>query len=71
MSTSTKIATGFLTGTLFGATVALLYAPKKGTKTRKMLGEQAKSLSNTMERTYRDARHRMGLDHKEVDKVMS
>jgi gas vesicle protein len=70
MNTSSKIVTGFITGTFFGAAVALLYAPKKGMKTRKMLGTQAKAFSDVMEKNYTHARQRLGLDRKLEEKVL-
>ena len=70
MNTTSKITTGFITGTLFGAAVALLFAPKKGMKTRKMLRAQAKAFSDGVEKNYDHARQRLGLDRKLEEKAM-
>lgn len=61
MKNSIKIATGFVAGTLLGASMALLFAPKKGTKTRKLIGDQAKNIAETAGKTYEETIRRMGL----------
>jgi len=46
---------GFLTGTLIGAGLGMLFAPKTGADLRRQLGEQADNLANNASDTYRKA----------------
>ena len=64
MNTPLKIATGFISGTILGASIALLLAPRKGSQTRKLIGDQAKDVSDKVSRTYTAAARRVGLDRK-------
>jgi len=69
MKDISKIATGFITGSILGATLALLFAPKKGSSTRATIGNQARDVANTLGKTYDETRRRLGLLHKQNDKV--
>jgi gas vesicle protein len=46
---------GLLTGTVLGAGLGMLLAPKAGSELRGQLGEQARSLANTASEQYRRA----------------
>ena len=46
---------GLLTGTVLGAGLALLFAPKAGSELRGQLSDQAGTLANTASETYRRA----------------
>lgn len=64
MNNNIKIATGFITGTVLGASLALLLAPEKGSKTRRLIGNQAKDVSKKLDRTYSETKKRLGLNRK-------
>ena len=65
MTSTGKIAAGFVTGTLMGGLLALLLAPKSGTETRAQLGDQVKSLADSMDDAHRKVREQLGLKQKE------
>jgi gas vesicle protein len=51
---------GLLTGTVLGAGLGMLLAPKAGSELRGVLGEQARNWSNTASEQYRHARDAAG-----------
>jgi len=51
---------GLLTGTVLGAGLGMLLAPKAGSELRGALGEQARNWSNTASEQYRTAREAAG-----------
>ena len=51
---------GLLTGTVLGAGLGMLFAPKAGTELRNQLSEQAGSLANTASDGYRKATETAG-----------
>jgi gas vesicle protein len=59
MHNATKITAGFIVGTLVGATLGLLFAPYKGIKTRSMISDKAKDVSETTQNSYLDAKGRI------------
>ncbi|MBK5277600.1 MAG: YtxH domain-containing protein [Bacteroidia bacterium] len=64
MTNTTKIFTGFVTGTLLGAALGLLFAPKKGAKTRTMLAENAKVIAESTSKSYDQAKEMLGIKNK-------
>ncbi len=56
MTNTTKIVTGFAVGTLLGATLGLLFAPMKGSKTRAMIADKTKDVSDSVGNTYAKAK---------------
>jgi len=46
---------GLLTGTVLGAGLAMLFAPKPGSELRSQLSDQADSIANTASKAYRRA----------------
>ena len=69
MKDISKIAAGFITGSILGASLMLLFAPKKGSSTRIMIGNQAREVADTVGKTYKETRRRLGLLHKQNNKV--
>jgi len=51
---------GLLTGTVLGAGLGMLLAPKAGSELRGALGEQARNLSNAASEQYKNARETAG-----------
>jgi gas vesicle protein len=51
---------GLLTGTVLGAGLGMLLAPKAGSELRGQLGEQARNLANTASEQYRRASEQAG-----------
>jgi gas vesicle protein len=51
---------GLLTGTVLGAGLGMLLAPKAGTELRGAIGEQARNLGNMASEQYRTAREQAG-----------
>jgi gas vesicle protein len=51
---------GLLTGTVLGAGLGMLLAPRAGSELRGQLGEQARNLANTASEQYRRAQEQAG-----------
>src|SRR5712692_1195143 len=51
---------GLLTGTVLGAGLGMLFAPKAGSELRSQLGEQAGNIANNASETYRKATEAAG-----------
>ena len=51
---------GLLTGTVLGAGLGMLFAPKAGSELRNQIGEQAGNLANTASDGYRRATEQAG-----------
>jgi len=64
MTSTGKIAAGFVTGTLLGGLLALLLAPKTGPETRAQIGDQMKSLADSMDEARHKVREQLGLTQK-------
>lgn len=69
MTTTKKIAVGFVTGTVLGATLGILFAPKEGEKTRALLADKAKQLADAAGRTYEQAKEKLGLAQEVRDQI--
>jgi len=66
MKTTTKIATGFAVGALLGATLALLFAPMKGSKTRALIVDKTKDVSDSVSQSYAKAKDMISNGRKPV-----
>lgn len=56
MTNTTKVVAGFAIGTLLGATLGLLFAPMKGSKTRSLIADKTKDVSDSVAKTYEKAK---------------
>jgi gas vesicle protein len=61
MKTTTKIITGIAVGTLLGATLGLLFAPMNGAKTRSLIADKSKDVSDSVGKTYEKAKDMLAL----------
>lgn len=71
MKNTAKIVTGFIAGTVLGTALGILIAPKKGSKTRVMLADKAKELSDTVSKNYSKTKDMLGLRNKESMEKLS
>lgn len=69
MTTTKKIATGFAAGVLIGTTLGILFAPKKGAKTRTLIAEKAKEMAKAASDTYSNAKSKLGLSEEVRDHI--
>ena len=51
---SSKIMTGILIGAAAGAVLGILFAPEKGSDTRKMIGEKSADFKDTLKEKIND-----------------
>ncbi|NJS16715.1 MAG: YtxH domain-containing protein [Nostocaceae cyanobacterium CSU_2_110] len=61
MTNTGKVVTGVLVGTAIGATLGLLFAPKKGSKTRAIIADKAKDLGDATLKTYAKTKDLLGI----------
>lgn len=70
MTNSSKIATGFIAGTLFGVAIGMLFAPKKGSQTRAMISDKAKEIAGSVSRKYVQTKDYLGMNKMHQDEVV-
>lgn len=72
MTNTGKVVTGVLLGTALGATLGLLFAPKKGSKTRAILADKAKELGDASAQAYAKTKNYLGIKNdKQKEMAMS
>ena len=59
MSKSSKILTAFIAGAAAGAVLGLLFAPDKGTETRKKINEEGKKMSDAIKNKFKEMKEKM------------
>ncbi|GIV35859.1 MAG: hypothetical protein KatS3mg032_0238 [Cyclobacteriaceae bacterium] len=64
MNTTGKVLTGFLLGAATGALLGVLYAPKKGRKTREAIANKTREFSDAI--THRYANLKKAIMHDEM-----
>jgi gas vesicle protein len=71
MTNTGKIARGFLLGATLGTAMGILFAPKKGTKTRAVIASTAKDVGNKMTKNYEKAKDMLGItNHKQKEPAL-
>ncbi len=71
MTNTTKITTGFIAGTILGATLGLLFAPKNGVKTRAMIADKAREIGVSVGENYKKAKEKMGISSNAKNELVS
>jgi gas vesicle protein len=61
---------GLLAGTVLGAGLGMLFAPKAGSETRKQLSEQANRLRSTADQTYHQATEKINQASEKVSQIV-
>ncbi|MBX9781743.1 MAG: YtxH domain-containing protein [Chitinophagaceae bacterium] len=59
MNNSAKILTALAAGAAAGATLGVLFAPDKGSETRKKISEQGKKISGGLRKTLRHGKEKL------------
>jgi gas vesicle protein len=62
---------GLLAGTVLGAGLGMLFAPKAGAETRKQLSEQASRLRSTATDTYNQASEKIGQTYNQASEKLN
>ena len=58
MNDTTKILAAFAAGAIVGAAVGILFAPDKGSETRKKIGEEGKKLTDSIKNKLRSGKEK-------------
>jgi YtxH-like protein len=61
---------GLLAGTVLGAGLGMLFAPKAGSETRRQLSEQANRLRSTADQTYHQATEKISQASEKVSQIV-
>ena len=69
MTNAGRIMTGLAIGTVIGATIGMLFAPKKGKKTRAMIAGKAKEMGHTLGEGYEKAKELLPFTKKQNKEV--
>lgn len=55
MNNTAKIITAFATGAVIGGVLGILFAPDKGSETRKKMGDQGKQMADELKNKFKEA----------------
>jgi gas vesicle protein len=70
MKSTDKIAIGILLGTIAGAALGMLFAPKKGAKTRAVLASKAREVGTVVKNNYNNVKDVLGTNKQNLTKEM-
>ncbi len=70
MKSTEKIAIGILLGTIAGAALGMLFAPKKGAKTRAVLASKAREVGTVVKNNYNNVKDVLGTNKQNLTKEM-
>lgn len=72
MKNSVKILAAFAAGAAAGAILGILFAPDKGSETRKKIADKGKKLTNSLEKQFSRGREKViGLKNDVKEKIVS
>jgi gas vesicle protein len=66
MSNTSKIIAAFAVGAAVGAALGILFAPDKGSETRKKMSEEGKKMADKMKDVFREAKEKFDTVAKDV-----
>jgi gas vesicle protein len=58
MNNTTKIVTALAAGVALGAVLGILFAPDKGSETRRKINEEGKKMADAVRNKYKEAREK-------------
>jgi gas vesicle protein len=67
MNNTAKILTAFAIGAAAGAILGILYAPEKGTETRKKMNEEGKKMSDALKNKYNEVKEKINSVKEELE----
>jgi len=59
MNNTSKILTALIVGAAVGAVLGILYAPDKGSETRKKVNEEGKKMSDAIKNKFNEVKEKM------------
>lgn len=68
MNNTTKILTALAIGAAAGAILGILYAPDKGSETRKKINEEGKKMADAIKNRYNDMKEKMSASKSDMDR---
>jgi len=71
MTNSKKIVAGVLIGAAVGTVLGILFAPKKGVKTRALIADKARNVGSTVNSSYNKAKDMLGVTHAKEEVTMN
>ncbi len=72
MKNTVKILAAFAAGAAAGAILGILFAPDKGSETRKKIADKGKKLTNSLEKEFSRGREKIiGLKNDAKEKIVS
>lgn len=69
MNTTAKILSAFAVGAASGILLGVLFAPDKGSETRKMIRKQGKKLASELEQKFQHEKERLSGLKDQVEKI--
>ena len=69
MTNTEKIATGVLVGAAVGATLGILFAPDKGSKTRAKIVDKSKEMGSSVGKGFDKAKDLLNLKKQKEDEM--
>jgi gas vesicle protein len=65
MNNGSKLLTAFLIGAATGAVLGILFAPGKGSETRRKVNEEGRKMSDAMKNKFNEMKEKMNADLEE------